>query len=275
MVNDLTDGTANKGYRILVVDDEEDLCEILKFNLETEGYTVETANSAEEALTLDIASFNLLLLDVMMGGMSGYSLAKKLKAAPATAQIPIIFLTARDSENDTITGFNIGADDYISKPFSIREVMVRIRAVLRRTSETPDTETHQMIRYQGLEMNLDKKTVTVDGEDVPFTKTEFELLKLLLEERGRVFSRQELIDKVWPKDVLVLDRTVDVNITRMRKKIGRFSKCIVTRLGFGYYLMHDEYETNSRSETICFGNGDISCLCRGINHVSAKQGKAI
>ena len=120
MVNDLTDGTANKGYRILVVDDEEDLCEILKFNLETEGYTVETANSAEEALTLDIASFNLLLLDVMMGGMSGYSLAKKLKAAPATAQIPIIFLTARDSENDTITGFNIGADDYISKPFSIR-----------------------------------------------------------------------------------------------------------------------------------------------------------
>lgn len=172
----------------------------------------------------------------MMGGMSGYSLAKKLKAAPATAQIPIIFLTARDSENDTITGFNIGADDYISKPFSIREVMVRIRAVLRRTSETPDTETHQMIRYQGLEMNLDKKTVTVDGEDVPFTKTEFELLKLLLEERGRVFSRQELIDKVWPKDVLVLDRTVDVNITRMRKKIGRFSKCIVTRLGFGYYF---------------------------------------
>ena len=172
----------------------------------------------------------------MMGGMSGYSLAKKLKAAPATAQIPIIFLTARDSENDTITGFNIGADDYISKPFSIREVMVRIRAVLRRTSETPDTEAHQMVRYQGLEMNLDKKTVTVDGEDVPFTKTEFELLKLLLEERGRVFSRQELIDKVWPKDVLVLDRTVDVNITRMRKKIGRFSKCIVTRLGFGYYF---------------------------------------
>lgn len=236
MVNDLTDGTANKGYRILVVDDEEDLCEILKFNLETEGYTVETANSAEEALTLDIASFNLLLLDVMMGGMSGYSLAKNLKAAPATAQIPIIFLTARDSENDTITGFNIGADDYISKPFSLREVMVRIRAVLRRTAETPDTEAHQMIRYQGLEMNLDKKTVTVDGEDVPFTKTEFELLKLLLEERGRVFSRQELIDKVWPKDVLVLDRTVDVNITRMRKKIGRFSKCIVTRLGFGYYF---------------------------------------
>lgn len=235
MVNDLADNS-KKGYRILVVDDEQDLCEILKFNLETEGYEVETANSAEEALVMDIASFNLLLLDVMMGGMSGYQLAKKLKAQPTTAHIPIIFLTARDSENDTITGFNIGADDYISKPFSLREVMVRVRAVLRRTSEPSDAEAPQVIRYQGLEINLDRKTVAVDGEDIPFTKTEFELLKLLLEERGRVFSRQELIDKVWPKDVLVLDRTVDVNITRMRKKIGRFSKCIVTRLGFGYYF---------------------------------------
>ena len=225
-----------QNQKILVVDDEQDLLEILKFNLETEGYEVQTATSAEEAQTLDIASFDLLLLDVMMGGMSGFALARLLKDDPQTARVPIIFLTARDTENDTVTGFNLGADDYISKPFSIREVMVRIRAVLRRTSETPDTETHQMIRYQGLEMNLDKKTVTVDGEDVPFTKTEFELLKLLLEERGRVFSRQELIDKVWPKDVLVLDRTVDVNITRMRKKIGRFSKCIVTRLGFGYYF---------------------------------------
>ena len=222
-------------HRILVVDDEQDLCEILKFNLETEGYEVETANSAEEAIVLDIPSYDLLLLDVMMGEMSGFALAKKLKADERTCNIPIIFLTARDTENDTVTGFNLGADDYISKPFSLREVLVRVRAVLRRTSEHQGSEP-AVLRYQGLEMNLDKKTVTVDGEDVPFTKTEFELLKLLLEERGRVFSRQELIDKVWPKDVLVLDRTVDVNITRMRKKIGRFSKCIVTRLGFGYYF---------------------------------------
>ena len=222
-------------YKILVVDDEQDLLEILKFNLETEGYEVETAASAEEALTLDIGSFNLMLLDVMMGGMSGFAMARKLKDNPATAAIPIIFLTARDTENDTLTGFSLGADDYISKPFSIREVLVRVRAVIRRTADPATTSTN-VLRYQGIEMNLGKKTVTIEGTDVPFTKTEFELLHLLLEERGRVFSRQELIDRVWPKDVLVLDRTVDVNITRLRKKIGPFAKCIVTRLGFGYYF---------------------------------------
>lgn len=225
-----------KNFKILVVDDEQDLCEILKFNLETEGYQVTTANSAEEAQTLDIASFNLLLLDVMMGGMSGFSLAKQLKSDSATKDIPIIFLTARDTENDTVTGFNLGADDYISKPFSIREVLVRIRAVLRRTNDDKDANAQKTIHYQGLELNLSKKLVSIDGENIPFTKTEFEILELLLKERGRVFSRQELIDRIWPKDVLVLDRTIDVNITRVRKKIGRFSKCIVTRLGFGYYF---------------------------------------
>lgn len=226
----------DNNYRILVVDDEQDLCEILKFNLETDVYTVEMANSAEEALEMNIESFNLLLLDVMMGGMSGFALAKQLKAEPATKDIPIIFLTARDTENDTVTGFNLGADDYISKPFSIREVLVRVRAVLRRTAEHNGVPQSNVISYQGLELNLDKKTVSIDGEDIPFTKTEFEILHLLLDEKGRVFSRQELIDRIWPKDVLVLDRTVDVNITRLRKKIGRFSKCIVTRLGFGYYF---------------------------------------
>ena len=226
----------DNNYRILVVDDEQDLCEILKFNLETDGYYVETANSAEEALDMDIKSFDLLLLDVMMGGMSGFAMAKRLKADPETKDIPVVFLTARDTENDTVTGFNLGADDYISKPFSIREVLVRIRAVLRRTAEKNGEQQSNVLRYQGLELNLDKKTVSIDGEDVPFTKTEFEILHLLLDEKGRVFSRQELIDRIWPKDVLVLDRTVDVNITRLRKKIGKFSKCIVTRLGFGYYF---------------------------------------
>lgn len=226
----------DKNYRILVVDDEQDLCEILKFNLETDGYVVETANSAEDALDMNIESFDLMLLDVMMGGMSGFAMAKKLKANPATKDIPIVFLTARDTENDTVTGFNLGADDYISKPFSIREVLVRICAVLRRTAERNGEPQANMLSYQGLELNLDKKTVSIDGEEVPFTKTEFEILHLLLDEKGRVFSRQELIDRIWPKDVLVLDRTVDVNITRLRKKIGKFSKCIVTRLGFGYYF---------------------------------------
>ena len=223
-------------YRILVVDDEQDLLEILKFNLETDGYLVDTANSAEEALSMNLEHYDLLLLDVMMGGMSGFAMARKLKAEPATKDIPIIFLTARDTENDTVTGFNLGADDYISKPFSIREVLVRERAVLRRTADRSDSTTSNIINYQGLQLNLDKKTVSIDDEEIPFTKTEFEILHLLLEERGRVFSRQELIDRIWPKDVLVLDRTVDVNITRLRKKVGKFAKCIVTRLGFGYYF---------------------------------------
>ena len=224
----------NFKHRILVVDDEQDLCEILKFNLETEGYEVDTANSAEEAIVKDIPSYNLLLLDVMMGEMSGFAMAKKLKADERTCNVPIIFLTARDTENDTVTGFNLGADDYISKPFSIREVMVRIRAVLRRTAPQPEENERNILKYQGLELDLDKKTVSIEGKLVAFTKTEFELLHTLLDEKGRVFSRQELINRIWPSDVLVLDRTVDVNITRVRKKIGPFSKCIVTRLGFGY-----------------------------------------
>lgn len=233
-IKNVTDMTNNK--RILVVDDEQDLCEILKFNLETEGYEVETADSAETALTLDLTSFDLMLLDVMMGEMSGFALAKHLKAQEETKDLPIIFLTARDTENDTVTGFNLGADDYISKPFSIREVMVRVRAVLRRTAKESDERQPSTLKYQGLELNLDNKTVSIDGEQIPFTKTEFEILHTLLEESGRVFSRQELINRIWPSDVLVLDRTVDVNITRLRKKIGRFSKCIVTRLGFGYFF---------------------------------------
>lgn len=227
---------AENDYRILVVDDEEDLCEILKFNLETEGYAVETANSAEEVLNLDLSSYDLLMLDVMMGQMSGFALARKLKQSENTKDIPIIFLTARDTENDTVTGFNLGADDYISKPFSIREVLVRIRAVLRRTIGQSEEEGHNMIKYQELILNLDNKTLSIEGNDVPVTKTEFEILRTLLEDKGRVFSRQQLIDRIWPNDVLVLDRTVDVNITRLRKKVGPYSKCIVTRLGFGYYF---------------------------------------
>ena len=222
-------------YNILVVDDEQDLCEILKFNLETEGYNVDTAYSAEKVLEMEVKQYDLLLLDVMMEGMSGFALAKKLKSEPSTANIPIIFLTAKDTENDIVTGFNIGADDYISKPFSIREVMMRIRAVLRRTS-TDNAEPSNTLEYENLKIDLNKKTISVDGEDIAFTKTEYELLKLLLEAPGRVFSRQELINRVWPQDVLVLDRTVDVNITRLRKKIGHYANHIVTRQGFGYYF---------------------------------------
>ena len=220
-------------YRILVVDDEEDLCEILKFNLEMEGYTVDTANSAEEALKLDIAQYNLLLLDVMMGEISGFKMARMLKADKDTAEIPIIFITAKDTENDTITGFNLGADDYISKPFSLREVIMRVKAVLRRTAGVQVKEEEQ-IQYKGLIINIPQKKVTIDGEEASLTKKEFEILLLLLQNQGRVFSREDILAKVWNDEVYVLDRTIDVNITRLRKKIGNYGKYIVTRLGYGY-----------------------------------------
>ena len=222
-----------EGKTILVVDDEQDLLEILQFNLQSEGYVVRTAMSAEEALKLNLSDVDLILLDVMMGEMSGFKMAEILKANPATQSIPIIFLTARDTENDTIAGFNLGADDYIAKPFSLKEVLVRIRAVMRRYNALEQTQG-TTLQYEGLTLDLQKKSVSVDGESVRFTKTEFELLRILLEERGRVLSRNDLLGRVWPKDVCVLDRTVDVNITRIRRKIGRYGKCIVTRQGFGY-----------------------------------------
>lgn len=220
-------------YRILVVDDEEDLCEILKFNLEMEGYTVDTAYSAEEALKLDITQYNLLLLDVMMGEISGFKMARMLKANKDTAEIPIIFITAKDTENDTITGFNLGADDYISKPFSLREVIMRVKAVLRCTAGVQIKEEEQL-QYKGLVINIPQKKVTIDGEETSLTKKEFEILLLLLQNQGRVFSREDILAKVWNDEVYVLDRTIDVNITRLRKKIGSYGKYIVTRLGYGY-----------------------------------------
>lgn len=220
-------------YRILVVDDEEDLCEILKFNLEMEGYTVDTAYSAEEALKLDITQYNLLLLDVMMGEISGFKMARMLKANKDTAEIPIIFITAKDTENDTITGFNLGADDYISKPFSLREVIMRVKAVLRRTAGVQIKEEEQL-QYKGLVINIPQKKVTIDGEETSLTKKEFEILLLLLQNQGRVFSREDILAKVWNDEVYVLDRTIDVNITRLRKKISSYGKYIVTRLGYGY-----------------------------------------
>ena len=213
---------------ILVVDDEEDICAILKFNLVKEGYEVTTANSAEEALALDITSFNLILLDVMMGGMSGFDMAGKLKSDSKTSGIPVIFITARDTEDDAVEGFDLGADDYISKPFSIREVVSRVKAVLRRTG----------IRYEpsdGIFIDDEKKVVTVDGAVVALTKIEYEIFKLLYTNKGKVFPREEILSMVWPDDVIVTDRTVDVNITRLRKKIGEYGDRIVSRHGFGYY----------------------------------------
>lgn len=220
--------------KILVVDDEEDLCEILKFNLETEGYEVDTAFSAEEALKRNISSYQLLLLDVMMGEMSGFKLASLLRKNEKTASIPIIFLTAKDTENDMLTGFSLGADDYISKPFSIRQVIARVKAVLRRTSNREKQPESDLLTYETLSLDIKRIKATVDGQPVPLTKKEFEILRLLLEKKGNVFSREEILSRIWKDEVYVLDRTIDVNITRLRKKIDPYGKNIVTRLGFGY-----------------------------------------
>ena len=237
--------------KILVVDDEQDICEILQYNLETEGFEVVTAHSAEEVFLLPLHEFSLILLDVMMGEISGFQMARRLKDSPATAQIPIIFITALDGEDNLVKGLNIGADDYIAKPLSMKEVKARVRAVLRRTLNQGDRSRDSLdmsdhgpvpliqdsrICYEGIVLDLNAKTVTLDGEELICTKLEFELLSFFLQHPGRVYSREDLLKYCWPQDVLVLDRTVDVNITRLRKKIGRYGQQIKTRVGYGYYF---------------------------------------
>ncbi len=227
--------------KILVVDDEQDICEILQYNLENEGYEVVTTNSAEEALKLPLQEFALILLDVMMGEMSGFQMARKIKDNPITAEIPIIFITALEGEDNLVKGLNIGADDYIAKPLSMKEVKARVRAVLRRASHSYLHHDEQVvitsdnkIVYEGITLDLYAKTATLDSQNLSLTKLEYELLSLLLQHSGKVFSREDLLRHCWPQDVLVLDRTVDVNITRLRKKIGRYGKQIKTRVGYGY-----------------------------------------
>lgn len=238
--------------KILIVDDEEDLCHIMQINLETSGYDTDVAYSAEEALQKiaeatpsdevddDLSMpFDLILLDVMMPGMSGFELASQLKSDNRYSMMPIIFLTAKDRLDDTLNGFSLGADDYVSKPFSVKEVLARIKAVIGRTHpHTPSKVTS--VSFHGLTMYHVQKKVSIDGKDTSFTRTEFELLWLLLNNRNVVFSRQQLIRMVWPKDVIVTGRTIDVNINRLRKKIGRYAPCIATRQGFGYYFKEDE-----------------------------------
>ncbi len=190
--------------RILVVDDEQDLCDILQYNLETEGYIADTANSAE------------------------------LKSDAATACIPIIFITALDSEDHTVRGLDIGADDYIAKPLSMKEVMARVKAVLRRTQHIEEQNEDECIVYDRMRIDDNSKTVTIDGKDIQLTKIEYKILALLVQHSGKVFSREDLLRRCWPTDTYVLDRTVDVNITRLRKKIGEYGKQLKTRFGYGY-----------------------------------------
>lgn len=222
--------------KILVVDDEIDLCEILQFNLENEGFDVDIAHSAEEALELNISPYNLILLDVMMGQMSGFKMASILKKDQETKHVPIIFLTAREKENDMLTGFSIGADDYISKPFSIKEVIARVKAVAARSKRIDQSET---IDFKGLSINSEKKEVSIDQDLIKLTKTEFELILLFLKNKNRIMSRADIMHKVWGDDVYVTDRTVDVNIARLRKKISPYGKLIVTKQSYGYGFMEE------------------------------------
>lgn len=217
-------------YKILVVDDEPDLREILQCNLENAGYEVDTAESAEEALHILSPEHNLILLDVMMGGMSGFRMADKLHNE-LKLKTPIIFLTAKDTERDMLTGFSAGADDYIAKPFSLHEVLARIKAVLRRTQTAPERVE---LKAGNLTINFVKKLVIVNDEMLRFSPKEFGILSMLAKQPGRVFSRDEILAEVWHGDSYVLDRTVDVHIARVRRKLGDNAYHITNRQGYGY-----------------------------------------
>ena len=210
----------------------------MKINLENEGYDVDTALSAEEALLLDLKKYSLILLDIMMGEISGIKMAKMLKADITTADIPIIFCTARDTEDDMVMGLNLGADDYIMKPYTIRNVIARVKSVLRRTSGqktvTTTIEKPNKLKVEGLHLDLEFKRCVVDGEEVKLARKEFELLGYLISHRGKICSREQILNRIWSNEVVVLDRTIDVNITRLRSKIGKYGSYIVTRSGFGY-----------------------------------------
>ncbi|MCO5230848.1 MAG: response regulator transcription factor [Chitinophagales bacterium] len=220
--------------KILIVDDDSSICEILEFNLKSEGYNVLTAYSAEEGLKILDSETDLILLDIMMGGMSGYKMAEIIKTSKIST--PIIFLTAKDTENDMLTGFSVGADDYISKPFSIKEVVARIKAVLNRTTRSISSpiSSSDTITVHDLVIHLDSKQLFIQDKLINLTKTEFDILLKLIESPNRIFSRQEIIDSVWGDDVYVTERTIDVHITRLRKKLGTFAPAITNRSGFGY-----------------------------------------
>ena len=224
--------------RILIVDDEETLCEVLKLNLENEGYDVDIAFSAEQALTLDLKSYSLILLDIMMGEISGIKMAKMMKADVTTADVPIIFCTARDTEDDMVMGLNLGADDYIVKPYTVRNVIARVKSVLRRSGghngSATSKEQSNTLQVEGLLLDLEFKRCIVDGVEFKLARKEFELLAYLISHRGKICSREQILSRVWSDEVVVLDRTIDVNITRLRSKIGAYGSYIVTRSGFGY-----------------------------------------
>ncbi len=220
-----------QNYKILIVDDERDLCEILQFNLESEGFVIDIAYSGEEALKKEIQDYDLILLDVMMEGVSGYKVANTIRKQ-LKLTVPIIFLTAKIEENDVLTGFNVGGDDYIAKPFSIKEVVARIKAIMKR-GQTNASESN-VIAYKDLKIDLKKKIITIAGENINLTRKEFEILSLLAKNMGQYISRDEILKRIWNDDVIVTERNVDVNIARLRKKIGEYGAYIKGKSGYGY-----------------------------------------
>ena len=231
--------------KILIVDDDRNICEILEFNFINEGFDVECSYSAEEAMEKLTDDFALILLDVMMSGMSGYKMAKKLRSGGN--QIPVIFLTAKDTENDKLTGFSVGGDDYISKPFSVKEVIARIKAVLKRQQSLPqkDDAKSNVIVVENMLIDLQAKELHIDGKKVKLTKTEFEILSLLAQKPETTYTRENIIDRVWNETMTtyVIERNVDVHIAHLRKKMGKYASLIANRHGYGYQLnlkLHDD-----------------------------------
>ena len=223
-------------FRILVVEDEEDINEILQFNLQSEGYNVDTSFSSEEALKKDLSLYDLFILDVMMGKISGFSLAQRIRKE-LQIEAPIIFLTARDTENDLLTGFNLGADDYITKPFSIRAVQARVKAVLKRVKvASAEVSTASLLEIGGIVLDFETKRLIIGDKKIELTRKEYEILSLLAKSPGRIFSREEILRRIWESDVIVIDRTVDVNMTRLRRKLDEYGSYIRNKPGFGYYF---------------------------------------
>lgn len=259
----------NIGTKILIIDDEKEICEILKYNLQLEGYDTDVVYSAEEALSFDLTSYSLIILDIMMDNIDGFEMARQLKKNPATMYIPIIFCSALSGEDEHIMGLNIGADDYITKPFRTREMIARVKSVLRRAKVSKELSSHIQsaqpqitltpkpvqqqiaipapqvkpeydLSYKNLRIDTDTKLCYINGESINLTKTELELLSFFLKHRNSIYSRKELLSKIWNDSDKVSNRTIDTNITRLRKKIGIYGTCITTRLGYGYgFQEHD------------------------------------
>lgn len=224
-----------ENFRILVAEDEEDICEILQFNLESEGHKVDVVHSAEEALQKKLTDYDLFLLDVMMGKMTGFALAQKMrKELDITA--PMIFLTARDNENDLLTGFSVGADDYVAKPFSIRELQARVKTILKRSYQKERAQESTFVNIGGIGLDNKSKRLIIGDKKIDLTRKEFEILLLLTKNQGRIFSREEILSRIWSNDVIVTDRTVDVNMTRLRKKMEDYGSYIRNKPGYGYYF---------------------------------------